>query len=63
MVHAEAFIGSALPFPALLWRKGRSRGLDSIKFSPFTNILWARLEGSQGEKEKQKGRKVCRELD
>lgn len=50
--HTEAFTESALPFPALLWRKGRSRGLDSIKFSPFTNILWARLEGKPGGERK-----------
>lgn len=52
MVHTEAFTESALPFPSLLWRKGRSRGLDSIKFSPFTNILWARLEGEPGGERK-----------
>lgn len=49
--------------PALLCSGGREQGTGQHKFSPFTYILPARLEGSQEEKEKQTGREVCSELE
>lgn len=45
----------ALPCPAL--EKGQEQGTGQHKFSPFTNILWARVEGSQGRKKGRKGEK------
>jgi hypothetical protein len=52
-----------LPRPALPCSGGREQGTGQHEFSLFTYILWARLEGSQEEKEKQKGRKVCSDLE
>lgn len=35
----------------------REQGTGQHTFSPFTNILWARLEGSRGRKKSRKGEK------